>query len=253
MRTANGAPAEIVVEAQRRGRPHRAHRRRQRPGHSGGDRERVVERFVRLEQSRSRAGLGPGLSLASAVARLHGGELQARGQRAGPARPCSCCRAAARNCRSRANSQTRMRRQRPLRHDDATPACQEARRRSARRRRDDDSRSCARSSMRRGSPTARRRRRASPTGWRRSARSAAGKALKRLLGDVAQARSAAARARRRLALSLGPWRAPIRSGSLSLLDCRSGRGISPTLLAKTAQARGGEPRTKPRRCGSCAG
>jgi len=39
------------------------------------DRSRVVERFVRLEQSRSQPGLGLGLSLASAVARLHGGEL----------------------------------------------------------------------------------------------------------------------------------------------------------------------------------
>jgi signal transduction histidine kinase len=39
------------------------------------DRARVVERFVRLEQSRSQPGSGLGLSLASAVARLHGGEL----------------------------------------------------------------------------------------------------------------------------------------------------------------------------------
>ena len=35
-----------------------------------------VERFVRLDQSRSLPGLGLGLSLASAVARLHGGELK---------------------------------------------------------------------------------------------------------------------------------------------------------------------------------
>jgi signal transduction histidine kinase len=35
-----------------------------------------VERFVRLEQSRSQPGSGLGLSLASAVARLHGGELK---------------------------------------------------------------------------------------------------------------------------------------------------------------------------------
>jgi len=34
-----------------------------------------VERFVRLEQSRSLPGSGLGLSLAAAVARLHGGEL----------------------------------------------------------------------------------------------------------------------------------------------------------------------------------
>src|SRR5256714_2111942 len=40
------------------------------------DRGRAVERFVRLDQSRSQPGSGLGLSLASAVARLHGGELK---------------------------------------------------------------------------------------------------------------------------------------------------------------------------------
>lgn len=45
------------------------------PGIPEADRKRVVERFVRLEQSRSKPGSGLGLSLASAVARLHGGEL----------------------------------------------------------------------------------------------------------------------------------------------------------------------------------
>jgi signal transduction histidine kinase len=46
------------------------------PGIPEADRDRVVERFVRLDQSRSQPGLGLGLSLASAVARLHGGELK---------------------------------------------------------------------------------------------------------------------------------------------------------------------------------
>jgi hypothetical protein len=41
-----------------------------------GDRQRAVERFVRLEASRTQPGSGLGLSLASAVATLHGGELQ---------------------------------------------------------------------------------------------------------------------------------------------------------------------------------
>jgi len=39
------------------------------------DRERVLKRFVRLEESRSRPGSGLGLSLAAAVARLHGGSV----------------------------------------------------------------------------------------------------------------------------------------------------------------------------------
>ena len=45
------------------------------PGIPAADRSRAVERFVRLEQSRCQPGSGLGLSLASAVARLHGGEL----------------------------------------------------------------------------------------------------------------------------------------------------------------------------------
>jgi signal transduction histidine kinase len=46
------------------------------PGIPAADRGRAVERFVRLEQSRSQPGSGLGLSLAAAVARLHGGELR---------------------------------------------------------------------------------------------------------------------------------------------------------------------------------
>jgi signal transduction histidine kinase len=45
-------------------------------GIAAKDRGRAVERFVRLETSRTRPGVGLGLSLASAVARLHGGELR---------------------------------------------------------------------------------------------------------------------------------------------------------------------------------
>ena len=46
------------------------------PGIPDQDRGRAVERFVRLEQSRSQPGSGLGLSLASAVAHLHAGELR---------------------------------------------------------------------------------------------------------------------------------------------------------------------------------
>ncbi len=46
------------------------------PGIPIDDRSRVVDRFVRLERSRSLPGSGLGLSLVSAVARLHGGELR---------------------------------------------------------------------------------------------------------------------------------------------------------------------------------
>ena len=46
------------------------------PGIPQEDRERVTERFVRLEKSRSEPGSGLGLSLAKAVMKLHKGELR---------------------------------------------------------------------------------------------------------------------------------------------------------------------------------
>ena len=46
------------------------------PGIPEADRARVVERFVRLEESRTEPGSGLGLSLVAAVARLHRGEFR---------------------------------------------------------------------------------------------------------------------------------------------------------------------------------
>jgi signal transduction histidine kinase len=72
----NGAATpEIVVRAQNEGDRVLLTVVDSGPGIPVADRSRVVERFVRLEQSRSKPGSGLGLSLASAVARLHGGEL----------------------------------------------------------------------------------------------------------------------------------------------------------------------------------
>lgn len=48
------------------------------PGVPVADRDRVQERFVRLESARSSAGVGLGLSLVAAVARLHRGGLHLR-------------------------------------------------------------------------------------------------------------------------------------------------------------------------------
>jgi signal transduction histidine kinase len=46
------------------------------PGIAEADRGRVLDRFVRLETSRTRPGSGLGLSLAAAIARLHNGTLK---------------------------------------------------------------------------------------------------------------------------------------------------------------------------------
>ncbi len=53
------------------------------PGIAEADRGRVLDRFVRLESARSRPGFGLGLSLAAAVARLHGGALRLEDNRPG--------------------------------------------------------------------------------------------------------------------------------------------------------------------------
>jgi signal transduction histidine kinase len=53
------------------------------PGIPEADRRHAVERFVRLEASRTQPGSGLGLSLASAVATLHGGDLRLSDARPG--------------------------------------------------------------------------------------------------------------------------------------------------------------------------
>jgi signal transduction histidine kinase len=67
---------EILIEARRDGDSVLLSVRDHGPGIPETDRKHAVERFVRLEASRSQPGSGLGLSLASAVATLHGGELR---------------------------------------------------------------------------------------------------------------------------------------------------------------------------------
>lgn len=74
-RPADGAPPKIVVSASTEGERVLLTVADNGPGIPEADRGRALERFVRLEQSRSLPGSGLGLSLAAAVARLHDGEL----------------------------------------------------------------------------------------------------------------------------------------------------------------------------------
>jgi signal transduction histidine kinase len=73
---ANGTAAEIVLATRADGDRILLSVGDTGPGIPEADRARAVERFVRLESSRTQPGSGLGLSLASAVARLHGGELR---------------------------------------------------------------------------------------------------------------------------------------------------------------------------------
>jgi signal transduction histidine kinase len=72
----DGKAAEVLISAQGDGDRILLAVADRGPGIPGKDRGRVIERFVRLEQSRSEPGSGLGLSLASAVAHLHAGELR---------------------------------------------------------------------------------------------------------------------------------------------------------------------------------
>jgi len=70
------APREIAVSARREGRVIAIEVADRGPGVDPPDRERVLDRFVRLESARSRPGSGLGLSLVAAVARMHGGAVR---------------------------------------------------------------------------------------------------------------------------------------------------------------------------------
>ena len=69
------AKPDVVITAQRAGRSVSLTVADRGPGIALADRARVLDRFVRLEGSRSRPGSGLGLSLAAAVARMHGGTV----------------------------------------------------------------------------------------------------------------------------------------------------------------------------------
>jgi signal transduction histidine kinase len=69
-------PRQILIEARRDGDQVLLSVTDHGPGIPQADRKHAVERFVRLEASRTQPGSGLGLSLASAVATLHGGELR---------------------------------------------------------------------------------------------------------------------------------------------------------------------------------
>lgn len=71
-----GAKPEVEVSAKAKGPMAEIAVTDRGPGVPASDRGRVLDRFVRLEASRSEPGSGLGLSLVAAVARLHGGSLR---------------------------------------------------------------------------------------------------------------------------------------------------------------------------------
>ncbi|WP_245513046.1 sensor histidine kinase [Enterovirga rhinocerotis] len=75
---AEGEKGPVTVRAERDAEQVRITVADRGPGIPEADRERVLGRFVRLESARTRPGFGLGLSLAAAVARLHGGSLSLR-------------------------------------------------------------------------------------------------------------------------------------------------------------------------------
>jgi signal transduction histidine kinase len=72
----NGSRPEVEVSARAKGPTAEIVVTDRGPGVPVSERERVLDRFVRLEASRSEPGSGLGLSLVAAVARLHGGSLR---------------------------------------------------------------------------------------------------------------------------------------------------------------------------------
>ncbi|MGI9415842.1 MAG: ATP-binding protein [Hyphomicrobiales bacterium] len=75
----NGTPLEVGLTARRDGGQVVVDVTDNGPGIPEPDRGRVVERFVRLDASRSKPGSGLGLSLVSGVAKLHGGRFELLG------------------------------------------------------------------------------------------------------------------------------------------------------------------------------
>jgi signal transduction histidine kinase len=71
-----GSEKSVVLSARRHGAAVEISVADHGEGIAEADRARVLDRFVRLENSRSRPGSGLGLSLAAAVARLHNGALR---------------------------------------------------------------------------------------------------------------------------------------------------------------------------------
>lgn len=75
-RPEDGSPGRIMVSLRRTGDVVRIAVADNGPGIPESERKRVLERFVRLEKSRSEPGSGLGLALVNAVASLHGGAFR---------------------------------------------------------------------------------------------------------------------------------------------------------------------------------
>ena len=220
------------------------------PGIAEADRGRVVERFVRLEREPLGARLGPGPEPRLGGRASARRRAQARGQRARACGPCWRCRAAGRNCRRRpieVGSPFSGPAALTLPHE----TCGEAQAKACRQG-SVPQRWPSRWSRRRGCSRRRRRGRGSASGLREIGRTAAGKALKRLIAASPKVEALLAGVADGSPFLWDLIAGRCRRGCWRILDSDPDAHFA--ALLRRDRARGvARPRTKTRRCGCFAG
>ena len=196
---------------------------------------------MRLEQSRSQPGSGLGLSLASAVARLHGGELTLEDNQPG-SRASLPCRAEGRyRVRDEATRQKESRCQRSLQ---SKPA-------HAKPRADRAAQRWPSASSTAPQLVDAKAARARVADWLAGLPGTQAKAAQGAACRASDRQHAAGKPRRKLAVICGSWRAAIRNGCCGCCSADPDRHLDGAAGRDRARGRG-DRATKPRRCGCCA-